>query len=372
MKNLSSLSCAKTACWIAFAAVVGSAFLALAGHSFVAGFFSAGAIASLATTVFFIMRMEQVVSVTSATCKLLQQGKFETRLQNIQEVGALGEMMWSINDMVDRVDAFVRESSAAMDYVSRNQYFRRILANGMQGDLLHGARIINRASDEVAAKIASFSSIAASLEKSLENVTQEVCATVELLDAATKQMGQNVSQTNNEIGAIVSVSDVAQNKVRQTLASAEKIDSVVAIIQKIAKQTNLLALNATIEAARAGEAGQGFAVVAGEVKTLSDQTSESTLQVTDQIKNLQEASEQISLVFFGGVEGSKPENEKSNVDTPNIVSLINNIKQHTTNISQSSAQVTNASQKLSNSSTAQIKLLVKDMNNFMTELHKIS
>jgi len=71
---------------------------------------------------------------------------------------------------------------------------------------------------------------------------------------------------------------------------AEKIGSVVELIQQIAGQTNLLALNATIEAARAGDAGKGFAVVASEVKSLASQTAKATEEIAGQISGIQQAT----------------------------------------------------------------------------------
>ncbi|MDX3909941.1 MAG: methyl-accepting chemotaxis protein, partial [Sphingobium sp.] len=131
------------------------------------------------------------------------------------------------------------------------------------------------AASQAAANMMEVASRGKSLAEAVRSVEQQVArARTATRDAATRAE-QNDVQTHLLSGA------------------AREIGDVVSLIDSVAKTTTTLAFNATMEAARAGEPGKGFAVVAYEVKTLAQQTREAAGDISQRVKNIQRATEEV-------------------------------------------------------------------------------
>lgn len=122
------------------------------------------------------------------------------------------------------------------------------------------------------------------------HTVEAVTVATELLSASVDEVAGHGAEVAQAVGTAMSELSVAEDRVRGLAEIAGRIDHIVALIGDIAQRTNMLSLNATIEAQRAGLAGQGFAVVAGEVKRLAGQTADSARDIAHEIAAIQTAT----------------------------------------------------------------------------------
>lgn len=109
--------------------------------------------------------------------------------------------------------------------------------------------------------------------------------TISLLTLCERELGPVISCLENVVGSKVELLD----NVRVLSVATGELKELADEVRKIAAQTNLLAINASIEAARAGQAGRGFAVIAGEVRKLSQSSAEIGARITQRMAEISSA-----------------------------------------------------------------------------------
>ena len=221
-------------------------------------------------------------------------------------------------------------------------------------------------SEETSASINKLSYQAINIKESTNQNLSFVKDTEEKSQAGqvllTKQMEQ-MQLITESINAL-------QNKMVQLQDSSNRIRDIVGLVTSIANQTNLLALNAAIEAARAGEHGVGFAVVAAEVRKLSEDTKKAIESVEGLIQDTDDGigditnsvSEMNQLIADGAgkyeqmsesykniveaMSGIKIQSEQSNTEIATISEILNELNHTIDSIAISSDGLINTINEL--------------------------
>ncbi|ELR63419.1 Methyl-accepting chemotaxis protein [Photobacterium marinum] len=282
------------------------------------------------------------------------EGDLTQRLEprSDDEVGQLAD---NFNRFVGNMHGMVNRLSEVSAALSQQAHITASQAEERSTRIQHQQDEINM----VATAINEMAAATQEIAGNADNTAQTSSETVEVSEHGATQVGQSQQSISSLAGEVETATEV----IEELNTHAQSINTILSTIQGIAEQTNLLALNAAIEAARAGEQGRGFAVVADEVRVLSQRTHASTQEIQQMIETLQQTTGRA----VGIMEDSRRLAETS-VDDANAASAsLSQINSAVTNISDMATQIASAAEEQS-SVTSEITRNTEGIRDVSNEL----
>jgi len=243
-------------------------------------------------------------------------------------INAINEMTVNLQDIIQQVSGSAKELSVASSQLQTTAEETNQGMENQRAETEHVATAMNEMSATVQ-EIARHASMAATAANEA--------------DGAAAHGHRMISDNMQSITTLAEGIEKAAVVINKLGEDTNSVDSIVAVINDIARQTNLLALNATVEAARAGEQGKSFSVVADEVRLLAARTQQSTKEIRTRLDGLKVCANDAVQAMSEGHKQAQQSVKQANT----VSSSITDITRAITSIGQMNSQIAAATEEQS-------------------------
>lgn len=253
--------------------------------------------------------------------KQLSEGKGDLnyRLPVLQN-DEIGQASAHFNSFMDTLKKTVDQVMSCVEPLTKS-------SQELQQQMANANHVIDSQTEASGTVTTSMNELEISVNEISENAANAAHAATDANMQAEKSM-ELLQESTDSSNSLLNEMAKSSESIELLSKSAEDVEAILDVINNIADQTNLLALNAAIEAARAGEQGRGFAVVADEVRVLSQRTSDSTTEIRALLNALNVKAKE-SVASMNTTKEKTDESveiiEKTNANVSGIVNELSSI-----------------------------------------------
>lgn len=280
---------------------------------------------------FLIKKALAPLSVLSKAMEDLSKGEGDlTQRIEVNSKDEIGHLATHVNAFIDKLHTIIKDiATSSSELNSQSKVSTQVACKTSDGLAIQVNEIT-----QIAAAVHEMSATAQEVANNAQLTAESAISSTE----SCEQGKQVIIRNQESITNLANQVDNASGIIQELENNAQQINTILSTIRDIAEQTNLLALNAAIEAARAGEQGRGFAVVADEVRVLSQRTHSSTDEIRQMIETLQRNTN--SAVH--SMDESKKFAQSSVDDANNATTALEEISFSIQQISDMAMQISNA------------------------------